>query len=81
MRSWKNNKSDSNLATHLLTNNHNCTIKNLKVLHLEKKSPKLNFLEAFEINKAIANNKKLINEQTDFLHSELLLLLAKENFC
>ena len=80
MRSWKNKKSDSNLAIHLLENNHNCSIKNLKILHVEKKGSKLNFLEAFEIDKAIKRNEKLMNDQTDILHSKILKILSKRNF-
>ena len=42
---------------------------------------KLNFLEAFEIDKAIKRNEKLMNDQTDVLHSEILEILSKGNFC
>ena len=57
------------------------SIKNLKILHVQKKGLKLNILEAFEIDKSIKRNEKLMNDQTDVLHSEILEILSEGNFC
>lgn len=71
-RSFKYNKNDSNLAKHLLEENHNCNINNLKVLHNENKGKKLNILESFEIKKALTLGKSILNDQTDLLYTPIL---------
>ena len=53
MRCYKNNTISSNVAQHLLYNEHTCKKDNLSILHWERERPRLTFLESFEIKKAI----------------------------
>lgn len=54
-------KSDSLFANHHLDNNHNFNLT--KILHIIKKSNKLNSQEILETNKVIKLNKHLVNSQ------------------
>ena len=73
LNSWRLNKPDSsNVAKHMLTHNHKCTIDNFEVIHKENKGLRLDILEAMEIQRAITNKEKLMNEQIDLYKSPLL---------
>ena len=48
---------------HCIQYDHSFDQNNMKVLHLESKGRKVNALEILEINKAITDNKNLINIQ------------------
>lgn len=74
VHSWKYGKSNSNFANHLLDTGHNFDPKlNVKLLHMEQKSRKLNNLECLEINRSILkNHTSNLNEQI-FLSSSPLL--------
>ena len=72
MRCFKNNRINSNVAQHLLDNEHTCNKDNLSILHCERERPRLTFLESFEIKKAIYNGYNLMNEQLDLCPSPIL---------
>src|SRR5436190_22508976 len=60
LNSWRLNKPDSsNVAKHMLNNNHKCTIDNFEIIHKENKGLKLDILEAMEIQRAITNKENL----------------------
>jgi len=71
-RSWKNKKSDSLFANHLIEFNHTFDPNKFKILHNQEKGRKLNNLEILEINKAVKSNVNLVNTQTKFNSSPLL---------
>ena len=78
MRSYKNNKLDSNFAIHLNEMNHTCEKNNLEILHIASKGPKMDFLEAYEIQKAINKGSNILNDQVDLFHSDVLKILIEE---
>ena len=63
---WKKKKEDSLFANHLLETNHSFELNSYKVLHHQNKGKKLNTLEILEINKAMKENKFLLNSQVHF---------------
>ena len=75
---FKNNKFNSNVAKHLLENNHICNETNLEILHFERKAQRLTFLEAYEIKKALSECKQLMNEQLDIVDAPLLDILISD---
>lgn len=74
IRSFKNNKTDSNFSKHLIESKHILS-KNHKptILHTCSKSKKMSLLEALEINR-INNDSSfnLLNDQLDLNHSPIL---------
>ena len=72
-RSFLNNKNNSTYSNHLIENQHTFD-ENFKVLHVENKGKKLNFLESLEINR-LKNTDILLNDQLELNHSPLLNLL------
>lgn len=72
--SWKYGKSNSNFANHLLETGHTFNPKiNVKLLHMEEKSRKLNNLECLEINRSVFKNHTYnLNDQI-FLNPSPLL--------
>lgn len=73
-RSYKNNKTDSAYANHLLSDKHNFN-EDLKILHKETNFQKLCLLEYMEINKGKLSNN-LLNDQTEYHSSPLLNLFT-----
>ena len=65
-------KLNSNYAKHLLEENH-AFDENFKILNLENKNKKLNFLESMQINK-FKNQDILLNDHLDLNDSPLLNL-------
>ena len=72
MSAYKNNKSNSNVAKHLITNKHICHYNNLSILHKERKGQRLTFLESFEIKKHLQNGITLMNEHLDLIDHPFL---------
>lgn len=74
-----NNNTNSNFAKHLLESNHILSQNHsLQILHIEEKGPKLNLLEALEINKLNKNARViLLNDQIDLNNSPLLNINLK----
>lgn len=70
--SFLKNNNLSHYALHLNSEKHNFS-KDFKILHTEKKSKKLNYLESMEINKK-KRSGLLLNEQLDTNYSPLLNL-------
>ena len=75
--SFLNQKNNSNYANHILNENHTFN-DNFKILHLENKGKKLNFLESLEINR-LKNTGTLLNDQTDLNASPLLNLFNSQS--
>ena len=71
-KSFVNELCNSNYANHLISENHHFN-DDYKILHIEQKGRKLNFLEALEINK-LKFSGNLLNDQTDLNNSPLLNL-------
>ena len=78
MAKYKNNNLSSNVAKHLLENNHSSEKADLKILHYEKNGRRLTFLESFEIKKSLNEGINLMNEQLDLIDSPLLEMLIPE---
>lgn len=73
IKAWElNNSTKSNVAKHMLTNNHTFSFNNVKILHVQPKGLKLDALEAWEIQKANSKNISLMNEQLVLSNSPLL---------
>lgn len=72
--SFLNKKSNSNYANHLLEENH-VFDDNYKILHIENKGQKMNFLECLEINR-LKYTGNLLNDQTDLNNSPLLNIFS-----
>ena len=72
MTAYNKGKTYSNVAAHMLNFGHSFNIDNVKILHVQPRGSKLDLLEAFEIQKAVSENKKLMNEQLDLSSSPLL---------
>lgn len=74
IRCWKNKTYTSNFGQHLWEEDHNFDIQNdFKILHIEKKSKKLDNLEILEINRYKFNKDiTLVNDQVVFASSPLL---------
>ena len=71
---WRNQKTEvSNFSDHLLNNNHSFNPKsNIKILHTNSKSKKLNTLENLEIKKSLINQENLVNVIINICNSPLL---------
>ena len=73
MASFKNNKSDSQFANHLIEKGHTVDpSKGPEQLHLVSKGFKMNVLEQLEILKHSNPDTTLINEQINLHNSPLL---------
>ena len=77
-RKYKNINLSSNVAKHLLENNHSSEKADLKILHYEKNGRRLTFLESFEIKKPLNEGISLMNEQLDLIDSPLLEMIIPE---
>jgi hypothetical protein len=72
LKPTKSNPQSSNIADHILNTNHSFSPDNLNILHVQKKGPKLDVLEAYEIFKACKEGRDLLNDQTLLSPSPLL---------
>lgn len=60
------------MSAHCIENNHFIDLNNIKLIHVENKSKRLNLLEQLEIKKSI-NNSAVINtnDHQNFQHTQL----------
>lgn len=74
-------KQKSNVAQHLIDNNHtlNSIDKKLKILHISHKSKLLNTLEEFEIYRATKSNENLLNDKFTVKPNQLFNALIDNN--
>lgn len=77
MRSWRLQKTDSNVAKHMLQFNHTFGIENLKILHIEKKGQRLDLLESYELKKALSRKIQVMNDQRLLTQSSGIDILMK----
>ncbi|KAL4705291.1 hypothetical protein ACJJTC_018977 [Scirpophaga incertulas] len=71
---WRLNKTESNFAEHLITENHKFDPhENFKALHFCDKGRRLTALETLEINKVISHSRdNILNQQLELSRSPLL---------
>lgn len=71
-KSILNNVCSTGMSTHCIENNHFINLKNVELLHSEKKGRKLDMLEQLEILKALKTNKNVTNDQQIFTGHTIL---------
>ena len=68
-----NNVKNSGMSTHCIENNHFINTNNIKLLHSQHKSKRLDLLEQLEIKKCIKNNPTMCtNDQQNFHNTPII---------
>lgn len=68
--------NSTGLAEHCNTHKHTFDENNVKILHVQNKSKKLNLLESLEIKKALHNKLNIVNSQVELTTGNTPLLIA-----
>lgn len=77
INSIRYNKKNTGISTHCIDNNHFIDLNNIKLVHNEKKSKRLDLLEQFEIKKSLKNNEFITNDQQNFMNTPILDIFLK----